>query len=181
MVVGDPYLNLFLFTLVAFPAYALDIILLKYVGRRVVMCLSTTLGGLACIATAFPAVFGGKGELQWIIVLRQTTLYGVVTFFHAPRTGFCTTWTYSPFAFVRKPFIFSFISAAVPRVPSARRQHFLINNHAHNSYSLTICHHFQYRYMDWKHLVCSLLLRWHLLHDSELTHQKIKVPPDLAV
>ncbi|XP_048771493.2 organic cation transporter protein-like [Ostrea edulis] len=57
---GDFYLNFFLLAVVEFPAYALCIILLDRIGRKKLHCSFMVLGGLACLSTIFPVLFGDK-------------------------------------------------------------------------------------------------------------------------
>lgn len=57
---GDFYLNFFLLAVVEFPAYSLAIFLLDRIGRKKLHCSFMVLGGLACLSTIFPVLFGDK-------------------------------------------------------------------------------------------------------------------------
>ncbi|XP_033739920.1 organic cation transporter protein-like [Pecten maximus] len=60
---GDFYLNFFLLAVVEFPAYFMSIALLDRWGRKRTHCACMLLGGIACISTIFPVIFGGP-DLQ---------------------------------------------------------------------------------------------------------------------
>lgn len=57
---GNFYLNFFLLAVVEFPAYSLSIFLLDRLGRKKLHCSFMVLGGLACLSTIFPVLFGDK-------------------------------------------------------------------------------------------------------------------------
>ncbi|XP_064613750.1 organic cation transporter protein-like [Liolophura sinensis] len=78
---GNPYLNLFLFSLMEFPAYVLDMILLKFVGRRIVMCLAMCFGGFACISTIFPLLYGGQETATPVLALELVGKFGAAMAF----------------------------------------------------------------------------------------------------
>ncbi|XP_069140758.1 organic cation transporter protein-like [Argopecten irradians] len=60
---GDFYLNFFLLAVVEFPAYFISIALLDRWGRKRTHCACMLLGGIACVSTIFPVIFGGP-DLQ---------------------------------------------------------------------------------------------------------------------
>ena len=57
---GDFYLNFFLLAVVEFPAYSLSIFLLDRIGRKKLHCSFMVVGGLACLSTIFPVLYGDK-------------------------------------------------------------------------------------------------------------------------
>lgn len=65
---GDFYLNFFLLAVVEFPAYSLAIFLLDRIGRKKLHCSFMVLGGLACLSTIFPVLFGDKCKSLTCIV-----------------------------------------------------------------------------------------------------------------
>ena len=59
---GDIYLNFFLLAIVELAAYIFCLIFLDKSGRKFLQCFSMVLGGVACIATLFPVIYGGDGK-----------------------------------------------------------------------------------------------------------------------
>ncbi|XP_033741750.1 uncharacterized protein LOC117328333 [Pecten maximus] len=64
---GDFYVNFLLTGLVEFPAYALCLVLLDRVGRRLLHASCMIVGGAACVITIFPMLYAGE-SLQPITV-----------------------------------------------------------------------------------------------------------------
>ena len=58
---GDLYLNYFISSLVEFVAYTICTLAILKMNRRTFHCTSMMLGGIACILTLFPVVFGKDG------------------------------------------------------------------------------------------------------------------------
>ncbi|BFZ09185.1 hypothetical protein BsWGS_12224 [Bradybaena similaris] len=65
---GDIYLNFFLSSLVELASYFFCLLVLDYTGRKPLQCFSMLLGGVACICTLFPVIFGHSG-LSWITLV----------------------------------------------------------------------------------------------------------------
>ena len=58
---GDLYLNYFISSLVEFIAYTISVIAILKMNRRTFHCSCMMLGGIACVVTLFPAMFGKEG------------------------------------------------------------------------------------------------------------------------
>ena len=59
---GDIYLNFFLLAIVELASYIFCLVLLDKAGRKFLQSFSMLLGGVACIATMFPVMFGSGGK-----------------------------------------------------------------------------------------------------------------------
>ena len=55
---GDLYLNYSISCLVEFAAYTICLVAILRINRRAFHCTSMVVGGIACILTLFPAIFG---------------------------------------------------------------------------------------------------------------------------
>ncbi|XP_067657418.1 organic cation transporter protein-like [Haliotis asinina] len=64
---GDVFLNFTISSAVETAAYVMCIVLLERTGRKKLYCASMLLGGVACIATLFPVIYGDKSH-TWITV-----------------------------------------------------------------------------------------------------------------
>ncbi|XP_033740564.1 organic cation transporter protein-like [Pecten maximus] len=64
---GNFYLAIFLLSVIEIPILLVNLYLLNKFGRRRVHCLTMMTGGLACICSIFPVIFGGE-ELQPLIL-----------------------------------------------------------------------------------------------------------------
>lgn len=64
---GDLYLNYLISGLVEFVAYTIGFVAIRYTNRRTFHCASMMFGGIACVVTLFPAIFG-KEALRWLII-----------------------------------------------------------------------------------------------------------------
>ncbi|XP_046345229.1 organic cation transporter protein-like [Haliotis rufescens] len=64
---GDVFLNFTLSSAVETAAYVMCIFLMEKTGRKKLYCANMLLGGVACIATLFPVIYGDKSH-QWITV-----------------------------------------------------------------------------------------------------------------
>ncbi|KAK3778755.1 hypothetical protein RRG08_013026 [Elysia crispata] len=64
---GNIYLNFFLSAVVELVSYLCLLALLDRLGRKFWQCFSMILGGVACIATMFPVMYGGE-DIQWVTV-----------------------------------------------------------------------------------------------------------------
>lgn len=58
---GDLYLNYLISGLVEFVAYTIGFVAIRYTNRRTFHCASMMFGGIACVVTLFPAIFGKEG------------------------------------------------------------------------------------------------------------------------
>ncbi|GFO09417.1 organic cation transporter protein, partial [Plakobranchus ocellatus] len=65
---GNIYLNFFLLAVVEMASYFFCLGLLDISGRKFLQCFSMLLGGVACIGTIFPVIYGGENE-EWITLL----------------------------------------------------------------------------------------------------------------
>ncbi|KAK3734882.1 hypothetical protein RRG08_038908 [Elysia crispata] len=85
---GDIYLNFFLLALVELASYVVCLAFLDMAGRKFLQCSSMVLGGVACVATLFPVIYGGKGE-EWItLILSLLGKFGA-------SAGFAVIYVYS--------------------------------------------------------------------------------------
>ncbi|XP_069134584.1 organic cation transporter protein-like isoform X2 [Argopecten irradians] len=64
---GNFYLAIFLLSVIEIPILLVNLYLLNKFGRRKVHCVTMMTGGLACICTIFPVIYGGE-ELQPLIL-----------------------------------------------------------------------------------------------------------------
>ncbi|XP_067674871.1 organic cation transporter protein-like [Haliotis asinina] len=86
---GDIYLNFTIANIMETVAYALCIILLDRTGRKKLHCGSMILGGIACLATIFPVVYGNSSHawitttLSMIGKLGASAAFGVIYVFSA--------------------------------------------------------------------------------------------------
>ncbi|XP_041351234.1 organic cation transporter protein-like [Gigantopelta aegis] len=64
---GDVFLNFTIANIVELVSYFLCIALLDRVGRKLLHCGSMLLGGVACVATLFPVIYG-TSDHEWITV-----------------------------------------------------------------------------------------------------------------
>ncbi|XP_050391448.1 organic cation transporter protein [Patella vulgata] len=62
---GDSYLNFTIANIAETVSYALCILLLDRLGRKVLHCSAMLLGGIACLATMFPVIYGDKSH-EWL-------------------------------------------------------------------------------------------------------------------
>ncbi|GFN79332.1 organic cation transporter protein [Plakobranchus ocellatus] len=85
---GNIYLNFFLLAVVEMASYFFCLALLDISGRKFLQCFSMLLGGVACIGTMFPVIYGGESE-EWI-----TLLLSLVGKFGA-SAGFAVIYIYS--------------------------------------------------------------------------------------
>ncbi|XP_055954670.1 organic cation transporter protein-like [Patella vulgata] len=68
---GDVYLNFTIGNIAETIAYVLCIILLDRLGRKVLHCSVMLIGGLACLSTMFPVIYGNDSHL-WITTVLST-------------------------------------------------------------------------------------------------------------
>ncbi|KAK6169202.1 hypothetical protein SNE40_020298 [Patella caerulea] len=68
---GDIYLNFTIGNIAETIAYILCIILLDRLGRKVLHCSVMLIGGLACLGTMFPVIYGDESHL-WITTALST-------------------------------------------------------------------------------------------------------------
>ncbi|XP_067675691.1 organic cation transporter protein-like isoform X2 [Haliotis asinina] len=64
---GDIYLNFTIANIVETVSYFMCLYLLDRLGRKFLHCGSMLVGGIACIATIFPVLYGGQ-ELEWVTI-----------------------------------------------------------------------------------------------------------------
>ncbi|XP_046583400.1 organic cation transporter protein-like [Haliotis rubra] len=64
---GDIHLNFTIANIVETASYVMCLFLLARLGRKFLHCGSMLVGGIACIATIFPVLYGGK-ELEWVTI-----------------------------------------------------------------------------------------------------------------
>ncbi|KAK6170919.1 hypothetical protein SNE40_019202 [Patella caerulea] len=64
---GDSYLNFTIANIAETVSYALCILLLDRLGRKVLHSSAMLLGGIACLATMFPVIYGDKSHV-WITI-----------------------------------------------------------------------------------------------------------------
>ena len=57
------YLNVFLLNFVELAAYVFCLVFLDKAGRKLLMCFSMLLGGVACVSTIFPVMYGGESKI----------------------------------------------------------------------------------------------------------------------
>ncbi|KAK3798081.1 hypothetical protein RRG08_034637 [Elysia crispata] len=62
---GNIYLNSFLSAMAELLSYVFSLCVMDIVGRKFLLCTSMLLGGLACIASMFPVLYGGD-DIQWL-------------------------------------------------------------------------------------------------------------------
>ncbi|XP_055889980.1 organic cation transporter protein-like isoform X3 [Biomphalaria glabrata] len=73
---GNLYLNFFLFALVEVAAYFVCLVFLDSFGRRRLQCCSMLLGGVACLLSLFPVMYGGEGETWLTVALSMIGKFG---------------------------------------------------------------------------------------------------------
>ncbi|XP_072167135.1 organic cation transporter protein-like [Diadema setosum] len=67
--VGNPYLNFFISGAVEVPAYILAVLVVRWIGRRLPLCIFHIVGGVACVTTVFiPAETKSGNDLSALIV-----------------------------------------------------------------------------------------------------------------
>ncbi|XP_067674877.1 organic cation transporter protein-like [Haliotis asinina] len=64
---GDIHLNFAIANIVEAASYVMCLFLLARLGRKFLHCGSMLVGGIACIATIFPVLYGGQ-ELEWVTI-----------------------------------------------------------------------------------------------------------------
>ncbi|XP_046582115.1 organic cation transporter protein-like [Haliotis rubra] len=86
---GDIYLNFFISSLMELLGIILCHVLMNKVGRKTVLCSSMVLGGLTCISSLFPLIYGNSST-GWILIaitmagkLGATTAFTVIYIFSA--------------------------------------------------------------------------------------------------
>ncbi|GFO13865.1 hypothetical protein PoB_004037000 [Plakobranchus ocellatus] len=78
---GNIYLNFFLSGVAELVAYVFCFLFLDIAGRKLLLCLSMFLGGIACLATMFPVMYGGE-DVEWLIVaLSLVGKFGITSAF----------------------------------------------------------------------------------------------------
>nr|KAI8758142.1 organic cation transporter protein-like [Biomphalaria glabrata] len=73
---GNLYFNFFLFALVEVAAYFVCLVFLDSFGRRRLQCCSMLLGGVACLLSLFPVMYGGEGETWLTVALSMIGKFG---------------------------------------------------------------------------------------------------------
>ncbi|ESO84074.1 hypothetical protein LOTGIDRAFT_108247 [Lottia gigantea] len=64
---GDIYVNFTIANIVELVAYFLCLLLLDRMGRKALHCTSMLLGGIACLCTIFPVIYGNSSH-EWITI-----------------------------------------------------------------------------------------------------------------
>ena len=72
---GDLYLNYLISSLIEYVAYTICVFAILKMNRRSFHCTSMMLGGIACVVTLFPAVFGKEGLYYFIILISTINLF----------------------------------------------------------------------------------------------------------
>ncbi|RUS86172.1 hypothetical protein EGW08_006066 [Elysia chlorotica] len=85
---GDIYLNFFLLAVVELASYVVCLVFLDIAGRKFLQCSSMVLGGVACVATLFPVIYGGEGHGWITLVLSLVGKFGA-------SAGFAVIYVYS--------------------------------------------------------------------------------------
>ncbi|GFR96365.1 organic cation transporter protein [Elysia marginata] len=62
---GNIYLNSFLSAMAELLSYVFCLCVLDITGRKLLLCSTMLLGGLACVSTMFPVLYGGD-DIQWV-------------------------------------------------------------------------------------------------------------------
>ncbi|ESO85015.1 hypothetical protein LOTGIDRAFT_131162 [Lottia gigantea] len=73
---GNIYLNFTISNVVETIAYVLCLLLLDRMGRKTLLCTSMLVGGIACLCTIFPVLYGSKGNFWMIIALSMVGKLG---------------------------------------------------------------------------------------------------------
>ncbi len=66
---GDIYLNFTIANIVEFVSYIVCVTLLDRLGRKFLQCGCMLLGGIACVCTMFPVLYGNSCKLKTVRML----------------------------------------------------------------------------------------------------------------
>ncbi|RUS82165.1 hypothetical protein EGW08_010047 [Elysia chlorotica] len=85
---GNIYLNSILSAMAELLSYVFSLCVMDIVGRKFLLCSSMLLGGLACVSSMFPVLYGGD-DIQWVtLFLSLVGKFGITV-------GFAVVYVYA--------------------------------------------------------------------------------------